>query len=190
MSIKYRLATEVDAVNIADLELQYMNDELSSSADTMSGQCFSKVQISELIKQGWIMLAELNTDTASPGVSVKSIIGYVIAGPWSWFQAWGIYAQVLRKLSDIEMGFSRVTSQNSCQYGPIWIHPSHRGQGIFEHLVKGIQRKAAMKYSFMVTFIAEDNAISFAAHTKKSAMEVVDYFSFQQRDYYLLVMKN
>lgn len=186
MNIKYRLANEADANAIAQLEKQYMNDELSSSADVMSGQCFSKTQISELIKKGWIMLAET---TENENV-VTAIIGYVIAGPWSWFQAWGIYAHVLRKMNDIEVGFSRLSSNNSCQYGPIWIHPNYRGQGIFEQLVQQLKRKVSAKYSFMVTFIAEENALSFAAHTKKSPMEVVDYFSFQQRDYYLLVMKN
>ena len=189
MSIHYRLATNLDAAEIARLEQQYMNDELSVSADTMpagemSGQCFSKVQLNELIEQGWIVLAE------SKAEAVTSIIGYVIAGPWSWFQTWGIYAHVLRKLNDIEIGFSRVTVKNSCQYGPIWIHPDYRGQGIFEQLVLQLKRKVAAKYSFMVTFIAEENSTSFAAHTKKSAMEVVDFFSFQHRDYYLLVMQN
>ena len=190
MKIQYRLATQEDSAELARLEKTYMNDELSSPAESMSGQCFSKTDISELIRLGWIMLAEISEKQTSAAQSQASIIGYVIAGPWSWFKSWGIYALVMRKLSDIGAGFSKITAQNSCQYGPIWIHPDFRGQGIFAKLVEKLSCNVAKKYPYMVTFIAEENQASFTAHTGKSAMEVVDYFSFQQRDYYLLLMKN
>ncbi|MDO6678318.1 GNAT family N-acetyltransferase [Shewanella sp. 4_MG-2023] len=180
MKVSYRLAQRDDAAEIAQLELTHMHDELGANGQEMAGQHFSEPQITSLINQGWIMLACCDS----------KIIGYVIAGPWSLFKSWSIYQAILKRLPSIEMGYSRLSESNSCQYGPIWIHSNHRGQGIFEQLVSQLARHVGKKLPYMVTFIAEDNALSFAAHTRKASMEVVDYFGFQQRDYYLLVLAN
>ncbi|WP_076540802.1 GNAT family N-acetyltransferase [Shewanella sp. UCD-KL21] len=178
MTVSYRLAQIKDAAEIAQLELTHLHDELGAETQAMTGQSFSQQQILTLINQGWIMLAVIE----------GNIIGYVIAGPWSIFKSWPIYQAILKRIPSIEMGYSRLSESNSCQYGPIWIHRNHRGQGIFEQLVSQLARHVGKKLSYMVTFIAEDNALSFAAHTRKASMEVVDYFGFQQRDYYLLVL--
>ncbi|WP_144210865.1 GNAT family N-acetyltransferase [Shewanella donghaensis] len=180
MTVSYRLARLNDAKEIAHLELTHMNDELAPGAQAMSGQHFTEQQLSVLINQGWIMLAIVD----------HAIIGYVIAGPWSIFKSWPIYQHILKRLPSIEIGFSTLSEKNSCQYGPIWIDSRHRGQGIFEVLVSKLKRDVGQKYTYMVTFIAEDNALSLAAHTRKASMEVVDYFGFQQRDYYLLLLAN
>ena len=180
MSVSYRLAQRNDAKDIAHLELTHMNDELSSNVEAMSGQSFSEPQLSALINQGWIMLALVD----------NAIIGYVIAGPWSIFKSWPIYQHILKRLPSIEIGFSTLSEKNSCQYGPIWIDSRYRGQGIFEQLVIKLKWHVGQKIPYMVTFIAEENALSYAAHTRKASMDVVDYFGFQQRDYYLLVLAN
>lgn len=181
MTVKTRLATTQDIEILALLEKTFLNDELSSVDDNLQGQSFSNVELTELVNNHWIMLAE----------DKDKIIGYVIAGRWSFFETWPIYRNLLNRLgkigADVSDEFRSLTKQNSCQYGPIWIERQYRGQGVFEALVASLIREIRPHFRYMVTFIAEGNERSFAAHTRKGFMEVVDFFSISTRDYYLLV---
>ena len=179
-SIKIRLATVQDVATLARLESTQLQDELvvEQRNNSLSGQSFSKVDLTCLITQHWVVVAELNGD----------IIGYVIAGRWSFFKQWPIYRNLLNRLPRIDYEKAKLTEKNCCQYGPIWIASEHRGQGIFEALVLFVRKAAAKELPYMLTFIAEENAGSFAAHTRKGGMQVVDFISFDERDYYLLVL--
>ncbi|WP_375087925.1 GNAT family N-acetyltransferase [Shewanella youngdeokensis] len=175
-----RMATLTDAPALAALEQSQLQDELSveQRGNNLDGQSFSQTDITSLIKQHWIAVAELN----------NQIVGYVFAGRWTFFKQWPIYRHLLKRLPKIDYERAKLTETNTCQYGPIWIAAAYRGQGIFEALVKRIKKEVANDLPYMLTFIAEDNAGSFAAHTRKAQMQVVDFVSFDERDYYLLVM--
>ncbi|MCH1929665.1 GNAT family N-acetyltransferase [Shewanella sp. A25] len=178
-----RLATLKDVDVLAVLEKQFLNDELSSTGGNLKGQSFNKAELTELVNHHWIMLAE----------DKGQIIGYVIAGRWSFFEAWPIYRNLLNRLSkigaDASDEFRQLTKQNSCQYGPIWVNSQYRGQGVFEALVEALSRELRPHFRYMVTFIAEENERSFAAHTRKASMQVLDYFGFSARDYYLMAAR-
>ncbi len=176
-----RLAHQGDLKQLIELEQLHLNDELNDgSQSSLDGQAFGKAELKQLIEQHWICVAE--PDNAVNG----EIVGYVIAGSWSFFEAWPVYRNILKKLNQFSVGITQLTKQNSCQYGPIWIKREYRGQGLFESLVNGIKKQVKPRYPFMVTFIAEDNMVSFSAHTNKASMQVLDYISFDDRDYYLL----
>ncbi|MGL5360060.1 MAG: GNAT family N-acetyltransferase [Shewanella sp.] len=174
-----RLASTQDIDLLAMLEQKHLNDELASANMGLTGQAFSAAELTQLVCQHWVAVAEVD----------GKIIGYVIAGRWSFFEAWPIYRALLRRLGQLDWDGPRLTSANSCQYGPIWIHPEYRAQGIFELLVKHIKQAVAPSFTYMLTFIAEDNERSFAAHTAKANMQVVDFFDFESRGYYLLAGK-
>lgn len=173
-----RRAQLADAAAIALLEREQIEAELDPSqrGGVMTGQAFSAADIKVLIEQHWIVVAE------QQGV----LIGYVISGRWSFFESWPIYRRLLSHLGEHSMGNTRLSKHNCCQYGPIWIHPHHRGQGLFSALVTQLKQEVSSHYPFMLTFIAEENEHSFNAHTHKAAMHVVDFFGFDGRDYYLL----
>lgn len=177
--MQIRQATLADAQAIAQLEQSQLEAELDPSqrGGVMTGQSFSLGDIQTLIKAHWIVLAEQD----------GAIIGYVVAGKWSFFESWPIYRRLLGRMRDLEFNGRTLNKQNCCQYGPIWISPESRGQGVFEALVSMLKSLLGEQYPMMLTFIAEDNERSFHAHTNKAAMQVVDFLSFDDRDYYLLV---
>ncbi|AQS37797.1 hypothetical protein Sps_02645 [Shewanella psychrophila] len=178
-----------DLEQLIELEKLHLNDELNdgSKAKTLDGQAFGKAELKELIENHWICIAEKNMAKDS-STETREIIGYVIAGRWTFFEAWPVYRRILKGLKELNVDGSQLSKGNSCQYGPIWIKKECRGQGIFEALVNGIKAQVKNEFSFMLTFIAEDNLASFTAHTKKASMVVLDYFTFDDRDYYLLAL--
>ena len=180
--MQIRQATLADAQAIAQLEQSQLEAELDPSQrdGVMTGQSFSLGDIQTLIKAHWIVLAEQD----------ETIIGYVIAGKWSFFESWPIYRRLLGRMSELEFDGRSLNKQNCCQYGPIWISPAHRGQGLFEAMVTELKLAVKQLYPYMLTFISEENERSFAAHTNKASMQVVDFFCFDGRDYYLLATAN
>ncbi|KIO38219.1 GNAT family N-acetyltransferase [Shewanella sp. cp20] len=175
-----RLATGADLDALVALEAREWQAELTPGqrGALMTGQHFSRQELSELIQKHWLLLAERGGEIA----------GYVIAGHWSFFGDWPLYRSLVKRLetSRFEMPQGMVGASNSCQYGPIWIAPSQRGTGLFAELVAELKTRVAPQYPYMVTFIAEDNERSFAAHTQKGGMQVLDFFEFDGRGYYLL----
>lgn len=171
-----RLATKQDVDILAALERQHLNDELMSNGVNLEGQAFNRNELTQLIDKHWIVVAEIN----------GRIIGYVIAGRWSFFETWPIYRNLLKILNRINGDGPQLTVQNSCQYGPIWVDKAYRGQGVFEALVTRIYREVAPSFTYLVTFIADENERSLAAHTRKAKMQVADFFTFSDRDYYIM----
>ncbi|MGS0680223.1 N-acetyltransferase family protein [Shewanella sp. 125m-7] len=175
-----RRATSADIATLVALEQTHLQDELvvDKRDNSLEGQSFTQADLTTLVNQHWVVVAEVE----------GAIVGYVIAGRWSFFKQWPIYRNLLNRLPRLDYERAKLTEKNCCQYGPIWIDSRHRGQGIFEALVAFIKKRVANELPYMLTFIAEDNAGSFAAHTRKGGMQVVDYISYDGRDYYLLVL--
>ena len=183
-----RLARMGDLKQLVALERIHLNDELSDGAQAhaLDGQAFGEAELRQLIESHWICVAERKLDRLDG--QNGEIVGYVIAGAWSFFESWPVYRHILKRLKEFSLGGVKLTKSNSCQYGPIWIKKEYRGQGIFETLVSEIKTHAQAQFPFMLTFIAEDNMASFSAHTNKASMQVLDFFTFDDRDYYLLAL--
>ena len=183
MEFTIRVATPADVSKIAQLERLHANDELQQSTGSLQGQTFSESQLLQLINKHWLVVAEQINEHSLE--KEQQIVGYVVAAAWSFFDGQNIYRHILKQVSRLDT--PKITVNNSCQYGPIWVAPSVRGNGIFEALVTHLKGLVRSKFPYMVTFIAEDNGRSYAAHTRKGGMQVVDFFSFEQRDFYLLL---
>jgi L-amino acid N-acyltransferase YncA len=177
LSMKIRLATKEDVAQILALEQAHLHDELGSSAISMQGQAFGRGEILELVSHHSLVVAEAD----------DNIVGYVMAADWSFYGKWPLYRGLLKRLKEFDWDGTVLNERNSCQYGPIWIRREYRGQGIFEALVAEVRRQTRPKYLCMLAFIAEDNQVSYKAHTGKGQMQVVDYYSFDERDYYVLL---
>jgi GNAT superfamily N-acetyltransferase len=179
--LTYRKASPSDVPALARLEAQHVSDELAGAdISQLAGQGFNSKELTTLVNLHYLQLAE------DDGV----IIGYVIAAGWDFFGQQGIYRALEKRLGTLEHDGPKLTVKNCCQYGPIWISPAYRGTGIFAQLVADLALAVRSQFPYMLTFIAEDNARSFAAHTAKANMQVVDFMSFERRDYYLLLRKS
>jgi len=181
--IQYRKANLTDVPQLVELERQHVNAELSRHDPSLQGQGLTPIQLTQLINQHWIILA----------LDGANIIGYVIAAQWRFFAKQALYQKIIQKLPSLETDQDglplRINQENSLQYGPIWIAEPYRGQGIFAQLVNQLVLATKNKSRYLVAYIAEDNGRSFKAHTQYADMQVVDYFGFQQRDFYLLLRK-
>ncbi|WP_298772692.1 GNAT family N-acetyltransferase [uncultured Shewanella sp.] len=176
--MKIRAAHATDISALAQLEQTYQQDELSQNQATkLQGQSFNHNDLARLIEKEYLWVAEVESH----------IVAYVIAGSWAFFEHGPIYQMLLRRIQHMELESITLTKDNTCQYGPIWIHPSYRGKGLFNNLVNQIKQQVVKKYPYMITFISDENERSFAAHTQKAAMQVIDFFTFEDRDYYLLL---
>lgn len=77
--------------------------------------------------------------------------------------------------------------ENSYQYGPVCVHESVRGQGVFEEVFfKSLE--SMDRFPIMATFINTVNPRSYAAHTKKAGMEEIGKFEFNGNIYYFMAI--
>ncbi|WP_228289621.1 GNAT family N-acetyltransferase [Shewanella cyperi] len=165
-----RTATATDISQIAQLEQLHLADELSSDRGNLQGEGFDIRALTELATKQQLLVA----------IEGEEILGYVMAADWRFYGNRHIYGAIGKQLQRLG-GFER-----SCQYGPVWVSPAARGTGVFQLLVDALWPRLAERFSHAVTFIAEDNERSFAAHTAKAGMQVLDLFGFEGRDFYLL----
>ncbi|QDE32453.1 MULTISPECIES: GNAT family N-acetyltransferase [Shewanella] len=180
MSFIIRKALLTDVAAIVQLERAHVDDELLDSNSQLHAHSLRKGEVIQLINQHWFLVAE----------EQGHIVGYVMAAKWSFFSAQPLYRHIIQKIKFADLNGQAISTTNSCQYGPVWIQESKRGQGIFAALVSELKRQVRDTFPFMVTYVAADNARSLAAHKQKAAMTEIDQFSFEQRDYYLLATSN
>jgi len=176
LSFIIRKALLTDIAAIVQLERAHVDDELLGSNNQLHAHSLKKGEVSQLINQHWFLVAE----------EQGQIIGYVMAAKWSFLSAQPLYRHIIEKLKFAEFEGQALSTTNTCQYGPVWIQASKRGQGVFSALVTELKKQVCDTFPFMVTYVAADNARSLAAHQQKAAMIEIDQFCFEQRDYCLL----
>jgi hypothetical protein len=80
----------------------------------------------------------------------------------------------------------QITASNSFQYGPICVDRSSRGSQVFPELFDLMRSSFAPKFPIGVTFINKINERSFAAHTRKLNLDIIDEFEFNGNSFYTL----
>lgn len=115
------------------------------------------------------------------------VVAYVMSASWQFLAAWPIFAYMMEELPNLEYLGQKITPENSYQYGPVCVDKSVRGSGVLEAIFDFAREQMAKKYPILVTFINKINTRSYAAHTKKIGLEVIQEFSFNNNHYYELV---
>jgi len=115
------------------------------------------------------------------------VVAYVMSASWQFLAAWPIFAYMMDDLGNLEYLGQTITPENSYQYGPVCVDKSVRGSGVLETIFDFAREQMAKKYPILVTFINKINTRSYAAHTKKIGLEVIQEFSFNNNHYYELV---
>ena len=90
--MKIRLALPQDIDLLAMLEKKHLNDELASAAMGLQGQAFSHSELTELVNNHWVVVAQVE----------QQIVGYVIAGRWGFFEHWLMYRSLLNRLPQLD----------------------------------------------------------------------------------------
>ncbi|AFY91704.1 hypothetical protein [Chamaesiphon minutus] len=173
-----RIAIESDFDGILDLQSRNLYSKLSIS-ELENGFVmtpFTPDLLMKLLLQSGVFVAE----------DAGHIVGYLLAGDWEFFSQWEIFELMISRLPNLKFEDREITLDRSFQYGPICIDRASRGSGIFPQLFDLMRSSFAPKFPVGVTFINKLNSRSFAAHTRKLDLKVVDEFEFNGNSFYTL----
>lgn len=114
----------------------------------------------------------------------NGVVGYAMAGSWDYFSQWPIFPHMVARLSSLRFMEIPIDAKTSFQYGPVCIDIKYRGATMLSQLFEKLRIEFSGRYPVGVTFINRLNQRSYAAHTKKLGMQIVDQFEFNDRQYY------
>ncbi len=114
------------------------------------------------------------------------VVAYVMAASWKFWSQWPMFSQMIEGLPALQFRGQQLSAKNSYQYGPVCVDKLVRGSGILEKIFDFARVKMAERYPILITFINKINTRSFAAHTKKLGLEVINEFEFNGNQYYEL----
>jgi L-amino acid N-acyltransferase YncA len=112
--------------------------------------------------------------------------GYVMAAGWDYCARWPIFRQMIVDLPRLRYRGRKLDLANSYQYGPVCIAKEHRGSGLLEALFEFAREAMRKRYEVLVTFVNKANPRSYAAHSRKLALETIAEFRFGENEYYEL----
>ena len=115
-----------------------------------------------------------------------ALVAYAMAASWGYWSSWPMFAHMIDGLHQLSFLGQTLNTENSYQYGPVCVDKTARGTGILERLFDFARAQMAKRYPILVTFINQINTRSFAAHTRKLGLEVIQEFEFNGNHYHEL----
>jgi len=178
MQLKIAELSDIEAT--LTLHYKYQVDSIApeDKADGFVTTPFTKEQLTELIS------AENGLFIAKDG---DRVFAYVMAASWEFWSVWPMFAHMIKGLPELNYKGQPLDTENSYQYGPICVDKTMRGSGLVEQIFDFSKQEMAKRYPIMVTFINKNNPRSYAAHTRKLGMEVIQEFEYNNNHYYELV---
>ncbi len=173
-----RMAIESDLDGILDLQSHNLYSQLSPTE--LAGGFVTTPFTPELLRQLFIQ------NGAFVAESKGKIVGYLLAADWTFFSRWEIFRVMVDRLPDLRLQGEKIAVDRSFQYGPICIDRAMRGSDIFPQLFGLMRSNFAPKFPIGVTFINKLNQRSFAAHTRKLDLKIIDEFEFKGNLFYTL----
>lgn len=179
MDIELKTATLDNVEEILALHSKYQIDSIADEdrADGFITTAFTKEHLTRLIvDESGLFIACID----------NKIVAYAMAASWQFWSQWPMFKFMIRHLDDACYQEQTITIKNSYQYGPVCVDKSVRGLGVFEHVFNYSLQQMAKRYPLMVTFINKINPRSFAAHTRKTTLQVINEFEFNNNQYFKL----
>jgi hypothetical protein len=173
-----RGAIDSDIEGILDLQSRnlYTNIAASALAGGFVTTPFTPDLLRQLLSQSGVFIAKED----------GKIGGYLLAGDWEFFSQWEIFRLMMARLPKLKFQGEEITIDRSFQYGPICIDVTLRGSNLLPELYNLMRASFASKFPIGITFINKINQRSFAAHTRKLGLEVIDEFEFNGNSFYTL----
>ena len=173
-----RVAIESDLDGILDLQSRNLYSQLAP-ADLAGGFVttpFTPELLRQLRLQDGVFVAE----------NAGQIVGYLLAGDWTFFSQWEIFRVMVDRLPELRFQNREITVDRSFQYGPICLDRAIRGSDVFPQLFNLMRSSFVSKFPVGVTFVNQLNQLSFAAHTRKLNLEIIDEFDLNGNSFYTL----
>ena len=179
MNIELKTATLDDVEAILTLHYRYQVDSIATQdkADGFITTAFTREHLTRLIEdENGLFIAYLD----------NKIVAYAMAASWQFWSQWPMFAYMIKHLDDASYQAQKITVDNSYQYGPVCVDKSVRGLGVFEQVFNYSLQQMSARYPLMVTFINKINPRSYAAHTRKTSLQVISEFDFNNNQYFKL----
>lgn len=174
------IAVEEDIQDVLALQSKYHVDtiQVEDKANGFVTTLFTHAQLSQLIhaERGLFIVRQNG-----------QLVAYVMSASWLYWSQWPIFAHMMNALPHLSFQGQQLSTENSYQYGPVCINTSVRGSGVLEKIFDFARAEMAKKYPILITFINKTNTRSYAAHTKKLGLQVIQEFGFNQQEYFELV---
>jgi hypothetical protein len=173
-----RTALESDISGILDLQAQnlYVNLAPTELGDGFVTTPFTPELLQQLLHQTGVFVADRE----------DKIVAYLLAGDWEFFSQWEIFIVMLDRLPHLKFKGRSMPVEQSFQYGPICLDRSVRGTTVFPDIFAYMRSSFAPKFPIGITFINKLNQRSFAAHTRKLDLEIIDEFELNNNSFYTL----
>ncbi|WP_204378476.1 GNAT family N-acetyltransferase [Agaribacterium haliotis] len=178
-NIEYRQATREDIDDVLELHYRYQVDSIheDDKKDGFITTAFNSDQLGELIEQEQgLFIARQDA----------KLVAYAMAASWGFWSKWPMFQHMIRDLNKLEYRTYKLSVKNSYQYGPVCVDKNVRGQGVFESIFTYARRAMQGRYPVLVTFVNKINPRSFAAHTRKAGLDVIQEFEYNNNFYYEL----
>lgn len=177
--MKLRAAKLSDIESVLELHYRYQIDSIDE-ADKKDGfitTAFNEEELTELIsdEQG-LFLAIQN----------ERVVAYAMAASWQFWSRWPMFAHMIEGFGELEYKNYMLSTDNSYQYGPVCVDKSVRGEGVFEEIFEFALEEMSKRFPVLVTFINKVNPRSYAAHTRKAKLDVIQEFEYNNNQYYEL----
>ncbi len=174
-----RGAIDSDIEGILDLQSRNLYANVAVTGALAGGFVttpFTPDLLRQLLIQSGVFVAEDDS----------KIVGYLLAANWEFFSQWEIFRLMMARLPELNLHSQEITIDRSFQYGPICIDITLRGSNLLPELYNLMRSSFASKFPIGITFINKINQRSFAAHTRKLGLEVIDEFEFNGNSFYTL----
>lgn len=179
MDIELKIATIDNVEEILALHYRYQIDSIADEdkSDGFITTAFTKAHLTRLIKdENGLFIACIN----------NKVVAYAMAASWQFWSQWPMFQFMIKQLHDATYQEQKITVNNSYQYGPVCVDKSVRGLGVFEQIFNFSLRQMSERYPIMVTFINKINPRSLAAHNRKTTLQVINEFEFNNNQYFKL----
>jgi hypothetical protein len=179
MTVELKTATLSNVDEILTLHYKYQIDSMNEEdkADGFITTAFTESHLTSLIEdEKGLFIACVD----------NKIVAYAMAASWQFWSQWPLFEFMIKNLDDSTYLDQTITTENSYQYGPVCVDKSVRGSGIFEQIFNFSLSEMNKRYPIMVTFINKVNPRSFEAHTRKTELQVIKHFEWNNNQYYKL----
>ncbi len=176
----FKIAELCDIDKVLELHYRYQVDSIleADKKDGFVTTAFTKDQLSDLInKEQGLFIAKKD----------DQVVAYVMAASWQFWSIWPMFRFMVKDLKNLNYLGQELSVDNSYQYGPVCIDKSVRGSGVLESIFDFSREHMSKRYPILVTFVNKINPRSYAAHTKKLGLTVIQEFEFNDNHYYELV---
>ncbi len=173
-----RTGLDTDMSGILTLQAQNLYTHLAQTelSDGFVMTPLTPATLTTLIDRQGIFVAEAR----------GQVVGYLCAADWDFFAQWEIFRVMMERLPELELAGRALSVDRSFQYGPICIDRTYRGSDVLPNLFTLMRLHFADRFPVGVTFINKLNQRSFAAHTRKLNLQVVDEFGWNEHLFYTL----